>query len=216
MISLRFLLTVVAALHLPVEAGGGAAISGVVHQSAPSADRRLGGVRIEAVGGTRDGHAAETDADGQFTLPHPGSPTLVLQFSKAGYETARVEVLPTATAPLRVALAPEPGDVALSRSGANACTELPAPPAGVPGLREYARLPIHHDGYLTVKAAQLPFLGNQGYVYRQTPEGWVANEADYVLIRTPIPVRGGFVYVITFGGDKDLCAAWSIDASHPR
>jgi hypothetical protein len=44
----------------------------------------------------------------------------------------------------------------------------------------------------------------------------VANDPDYVLIRSPIPLRGGFVYVIAFGGDKDLCAAWSIDASHPR
>ena len=66
-----------------------------------------------------------------------------------------------------------------------------------------------------VTAAQLPFTSNQGYVYRQTEKGWVPNEVDYLLLRTPIPVQGGFVYMITFGGGKELCGRWSIDARHP-
>jgi hypothetical protein len=86
----------------------------------------------------------------------------------------------------------------------------------VPGLREYARIPIKEDGVLVVTAAQLPFTSNQGYVYRQAGNGWVPNEVDYVLLRTPIPVRGGFVYSITFGGGEERCGRWSIDARHPR
>ena len=83
-------------------------------------------------------------------------------------------------------------------------------PAGVRAFR------IEHDGQIVVTAAQLPFTSNPGYVYRQTEKGWVANEVDYLLLRTPIPVRGGFVYIITFGGGEDRCGRWSIDARHPR
>jgi hypothetical protein len=107
-------------------------------------------------------------------------------------------------------------DVALTRSGANACEDLPRPPEGVPGLREYARISIHEDGQLVVTAAQLPFTSNQGYVYRQTESGWVPNDVDYLLLRTPVPVRGGFVYILTFGGGEDRCGRWSIDARHSR
>jgi hypothetical protein len=107
-------------------------------------------------------------------------------------------------------------DVALSRAGDDSCVDLPRPPEGVPGLREYARVRIQSDGQIVVRAAQLPFTSNQGYVYRQTEKGWVPNEVDYLLLRSPIPVQGGFVYLITFGGGKDLCGRWSIDARHPR
>ena len=107
-------------------------------------------------------------------------------------------------------------DVALTRAGDNACEDLPRPPEGVPGLREYARIRIQEDGQLVVTAAQLPFTSNQGYVYRQTESGWLPNEVDYLLLRTPVPVRGGFVYIMTFGGGEDRCGCWSIDARHPR
>jgi hypothetical protein len=107
-------------------------------------------------------------------------------------------------------------EVTLTRSGDDACVDLPRPPDGVPGLREYARFRVQRDGQIVVTAAQLPFTSNQGYVYRQTDKGWVPNEVDYLLLRTPIPVQGGFVYLITFGGGKDLCGRWSIDARHPR
>ena len=106
-------------------------------------------------------------------------------------------------------------DVALTRAGDNSCEDLPRPPEGVPGLREYARISIKGDGLLVVTAAQLPFASNEGYVYRQAGDRWVPNEVDYVLLRTPVPVRGGFVYVITFGGGEDRCGRWSIDARHP-
>lgn len=36
------------------------------------------------------------------------------------------------------------------------------------------------------------------------------------LVRAPIPVLGWFIYSITFGGRKDLCGPWSLDARHPR
>ena len=51
--------------------------------------------------------------------------------------------------------------VSLNRSGANDCTDLPPAPDGVPGLREYARLAIHHDGELLVTAARLPFFSKR-------------------------------------------------------
>jgi hypothetical protein len=76
-------------------------------------------------------------------------------------------------------------------------------------------VPVHHDGVITVRSAQLPFFSNPGYVYRETASGWVKNEVDYVLLRSPIPVRGGFVYLITFGGEREQCGAWSIDLTHP-
>jgi hypothetical protein len=107
-------------------------------------------------------------------------------------------------------------DITLTRSGDNACEDLPRPPEGVPGLREYARMSIKDDGLLVVTAAQLPFGSNEGYLYRQAGDRWVPNEVDYVLLRTPLPVRGGFVYIITFGGGEDRCGRWSIDARHPR
>jgi hypothetical protein len=103
----------------------------------------------------------------------------------------------------------------VKRAGSNSCDDLPAPPEGLSGLREYARVPVHHDGILTVSSAQLPFFSNPGFVYRETAGGWVKNEVDYVLLRSPIPVLGGFVYLITFGGDREQCGPWSIDLIHP-
>jgi hypothetical protein len=111
---------------------------------------------------------------------------------------------------------PDVDQVMLTRSGDDACVDLPRPPEGVPGLREYARVRIEHDGQLVVTAAQLPFTSNEGYVYHQTEKGWVANDVDYLLLRTPVPVQGGFVYIITFGGGEDRCGRWSIDARHPK
>ena len=111
---------------------------------------------------------------------------------------------------------PEKREVVVERSGANDCEDLPLPPKGVPGLREYLRITVHHDGAVLVKAARLPFGSNQGYVYKQTPTGWVKNDVDYILIRTPVPVQGGFVYSITFGEGEDRCGPWSIDATHPN
>jgi hypothetical protein len=125
-------------------------------------------------------------------------------------------LIAAASVALAAAGQPDADQVTLMRSGDDACVDLPRPPEGVPGLREYARLRIEHDGQLVVTAAQLPFTSNQGYVYRQTEKGWVANEIDYVLLRTPVPVRGGFVYVLTFGGGEDRCGRWSIDARHPK
>ena len=110
----------------------------------------------------------------------------------------------------------EPQRRRLTRSGANDCSDLPAPPAGVPGLREYARVTIEHDGVLEVTAAQLPFANNPGYIYRQVADRWEPNEFDYILLRSPIPVRGGFVYVLTFGGGEDRCGPWSLDATLPE
>lgn len=111
---------------------------------------------------------------------------------------------------------PEPQRHRLTRSGANDCSDLPAPPTGVPGLREYARLSIQHDGVLEVTAAQLPFANNPGYIYRQVAERWEPNELDYILLRAPIPVTGGFVYILTFGGGEDRCGAWSLDVTYPE
>src|SRR5262245_2325077 len=37
-----------------------------------------------------------------------------------------------------------------------------------------------------------------------------------ILIRSAVPLRGGFLYVVTFGGDKDLCGPWSVDLGHPN
>ena len=125
-------------------------------------------------------------------------------------------LIAAASVALAAAGQPDADQVTLTRSGDDACVDLPRPPEGVPGLREYARVRIEHDGQLVVTAAQLPFTSNQGYVYRQTDKGWVANEMDYLLLRTPVPVRGGFVYIITFGGGEDRCGRWSIDAQHPK
>jgi hypothetical protein len=85
----------------------------------------------------------------------------------------------------------------------------------VPGVREYVRFPVHRDGSVIVTAAKLPFASNPGFLYRQTASGWVKNEIDYVLLRQPLPVLGGFWYVLTFGEGMDNCGSWSIDATHP-
>ena len=67
------------------------------------------------------------------------------------------------------------------------------------------------DGYRTSWKQRRPS------TQRRTETGWEKNELDYLLVRTPLPVLGGFEYVITFGGgDKELCGPWSLDATHPR
>lgn len=189
------------------------AVTGVVHEAPPTERTPIAGARV-AVRGRADA-VAITDDQGRFTLPVAPAAALDLEVTRDGFEPARVPVI-DGTRGLDVALLPVPKDIQVTRSGENDCTDLPAPPAGVPGLREYARFPVHHDGILTVTAAKLPFYNNPGYVYRQKGDGWEPNESDYILIRTPIPVLGGHVYVLTFGGDKDLCGPWSLDATRPN
>ena len=191
-------------------------ISGVVHEAKPTTDVMASGVRVEVAGGELAGRVVTTGSDGRFTLPPVTAAGFELEFTKAGYQATRrrIDDLSRDTQ-IDVAMMPEKLDVEVKRSGANDCVDLPAPPEGVPGLREYARVAVHHDGEILVIAAHLPFFSNEGYVYRLTPSGWVKNEFDYILLRMPVPVRGGFVYSITFGGDKDLCGAWSVEATHP-
>jgi hypothetical protein len=212
---MRVLLAIAVSVQL-ASSGDAATVSGLVHEAPPTEATLLGEVRIEASGGDLDGQVFTTQPDGRFALPRAGAARFVLHFTRPGYEPARVEVQPPTSEPLRVPMMPERGEVAVSRSGSNACTDLPQPPEKVPGLREYARFAVHHDGHVIVRSAQLPFLGNQGYLYRQANDGWERNETDYVLLRTPVPVLGGFVYSLTFGGGQERCGSWSLDATHPR
>jgi hypothetical protein len=207
-----------AAAALAVGAASGSAVvrgqtvlTGVVHEASPTDDRRLAEVRVQIVGSSST-TAATTDAEGRFTVA--AAPGAVLAFGKAGYEPARL-TSHAAGVSIDVAMRPLLREVAVGRSGANDCTDLPAPPTGVPGLREYARFAVHHDGSVVVTAAKLPFASNPGFLYRQTAAGWVKNEIDYVLIRQPLPVLGGFWYVLSFGEGADNCASWSIDATSP-
>jgi len=190
-------------------------ISGVVHEAKPTTDRMIAGARIEAIQGELLGQSFTTGGEGTFVLPPVASLGFSLKFEKAGYETAQLDIQELSDGKMDVTMMPERHDIVVTRSGDNDCVDLPAPPDGVPGLREYARFAVHHDGAIVVTSAHLPFFGNQGYVYRLTPAGWTKNEFDYILLRTSIPVQGGFVYSITFGGDKDLCGSWSLDATHP-
>jgi hypothetical protein len=186
-------------------------LTGVVHEAKPTDDRKLADVRVD-VAGSSSSLSVTTDANGRFTIA--AATGAVLEFTKSGYEPARTTVRELAV-PIDVAMMPETREIALARSGANDCSDLPAPPAGVPGVREYARFAVHRDGSVVVTAAKLPFASNPGFLYRQTPSGWVKNEFDYVLLRQPLPVIGGFWYVLTFGEGMDNCGAWSVDATHP-
>jgi hypothetical protein len=202
---------VVSAVSRTGIANGQPPLSGVVHETQPTDDRKLADVRVQ-IAGASSGPAVTSDADGRFAIA--AVPGAVVEFSKAGYEPARITIR-DAGAPLDVAMMPAAREISIARSGANDCTDLPAPPAGVPGVREYARFAVHHDGSVLVTAAKLPFASNPGFLYRQTASGWVRNEIDYVLLRQPLPVLGGFWYVLTFGEGMDNCGSWSIDATHP-
>jgi hypothetical protein len=208
---------VLAQSRSPVDAAPPASsITIVIHESAPTEATAVADARIDITDGKAAGQTFSSNEDGRTVLPPVDLP-LALAIHKSGYESARVSL--TAEPPngqLEVALSPEVGEVRVRRGGSDSCSELPAPPEGLRGLREYARLPVHHDGILTVTSAQLPFFSNPGFVYRQTATGWVKNEVDYVLLRSPIPLQGGFVYLITFGGDREQCGAWSIDLTHPK
>jgi hypothetical protein len=195
-------------------------VSGVLHEPKPTESRGIADARIEVVGGELAGQLLTTDRDGRFVLPPVRSTAFTLSFTKPGYLDTRVEIDRALSGSqsggtLDVVAMPEEREITLMRSGRDDCVDLPKPPDGVPGLREYARIPVHHDGTIVVTAAQLPFSRNSGYLYRLTPSGWMKNEFDYILLRTPVPVQGGFLYLITFGEDEDRCGAWSFDATHP-
>jgi len=143
------------------------ALTGRVHESAPTQGTPVPGARIALAGGSAD-ESATSDGEGRFTVAVMPKAGQVLEISKEGYETERVTLDDVAGAnAIDVALTPTPGDVSLTRSGDNDCVDLPPPPEGVPGLREYARIAVHNDGILRVNAAKLPFYNNPGYVYRQ-------------------------------------------------
>jgi len=191
-------------------------ISGILHEPKPTESRAVADARVEIVGGELSGQLLTTDRDGRFVLPPVRSTAFALSFTKPGYVDTRVQIdgaLSGGT--LDVVVMPEERDITLIRSGRNDCVDLPKPPDGVAGLREYARVPVHRDGTIIVNAAQLPFSRNSGYLYRLTPSGWTKNEFDYILLRTPLPVQGGFMYLITFGEDEDRCGPWSVDATQP-
>jgi hypothetical protein len=196
-----------------VRAAQPAGVTGVVHESRPTEDKRLAEVRVQVRGGPPAGSQVTTDAQGRFQLPFAPPTGAVLEVTKEGYEPITVTVHDATV--IEVAMTPAAREISIIRSGANDCSDLPAPPSGVPGVREYARFPVHHDGSLVVTAAKLPFASNPGFLYRQTAAGWVKNEIDYVLLRQPLPVLGGFWYVLTFGEGMDNCGSWSIDATHP-
>lgn len=188
----------------------------MIHESAPTERTAVADARIEIIEGQAVGQTVSSNGEGRAVLPLLGLP-LALAIHKSGYDSARVRVTAApANGQLDVTMSPEVREVRIRRGGSDSCSELPAPPEGLRGLREYARIPVHHDGILTVTSAQLPFFSNPGFVYQETPGGWVKNEVDYVLLRSPIPLRGGFVYLITFGGDREQCGAWSIDLTHPQ
>jgi hypothetical protein len=187
----------------------------LVHEAAPTERIIIAEARIEITEGALAGQTVSSNAEGRAVLP-PLAPPFSLTVHKPGYDSTTLNVSDARPGgQLDVTLTPAARDIRVQRGGANACNELPAPPEGLSGLREYARVAVHHDGIITVTSAQLPFFSNPGFVYRETSSGWVKNEVDYVLLRSPIPVQGGFVYLITFGGDREQCGPWSIDLTHP-
>lgn len=146
-----------------------------------------------------------------------GIGTLVVAYGLSGFGHAQSTSYPTQSGRSGDPRATERGEeqVVIELSGRNDCVDLPRPPEGVPGLREYARFDVTRDGWVTVRSAQLPFSRNEGFLYRLTLSGWVRNEADFILIRTALRVLGGYTYVITFGTGEDRCGPWSIAAVHP-
>src|SRR5436190_21145872 len=67
---------------------GQVAMTGVVHEAKPSEDRKVAEVRVQVAGSSSD--PAATDAEGRFTVT--AAPGTVIEFSKAGYEPARITI----------------------------------------------------------------------------------------------------------------------------
>src|SRR5918994_4426403 len=83
----------------PVSGGQTAAVAsriqGLVHETRPSMSTVLADVRVEVAGGELNGRIYTTGADGRFALPPVASAGFALQFTKPGYEAARVDVQQT-------------------------------------------------------------------------------------------------------------------------
>jgi hypothetical protein len=195
-------------------------VSGRVHEAPPTAETAIGDAQITVTGGVPGGQVFVTDDQGRFVLPPVATGNLALTFEKRGYETTRVEVRDLPRADLEVEMLPERRDVGLSVSGTNDCVDLPLVQfnigrAGIGG-RLYSRMPVHHDGVIRVRrdTLRLPFsIGVYGSVLRLLPSGAVEQVTSFP--DTEVPVTGGYVYLILFGGDIDLCSAWAMDATHP-
>jgi Big-like domain-containing protein len=69
-------------------------ISGVVHESAPTANVVLADARVEVVnGGPLNGQLFSTDAAGRFSLPAVSEPGFAIKFKRRGYEDVQFDVV---------------------------------------------------------------------------------------------------------------------------
>jgi hypothetical protein len=199
---------------------GAVSVSGRVHEAPPTAETAIANAEITVTGGVLGGQVFITDDHGRFVLPPVAAGNFALTVEKRGYETTRVEVRDLPRADLNVGILPERREVSLSVSGTNDCVDLPLVQfnigrAGIGG-RLYSRVPVHHDGAIRIRreTLRLPFsIGVYGSVLRLLPSGEVEQVTSFP--DTDVPVTGGYVYLILFGGDVDLCSAWAMDAVHP-
>jgi hypothetical protein len=195
-------------------------VSGRVHEAPPTAETAIGDAHITVMGGVLGGRVFVTDDQGRFVLPPVAMGNFALTFEKRGYETTRIEVRDLPRTGLDVGILPERREVGLSVSGTNDCVDLPLVQFNIgdagTGGRLYSRMPVHHDGVIRVRreTLRLPFsIGVYGSVLRLLPSGAVEQVNSFP--NTDVPVTGGYVYLILFGGDVDLCSAWAMDATHP-
>src|SRR4051812_41734071 len=68
-------------------------VSGLVHETAPTAKDVVPGAILTVHGGVHDGETTTTDASGQFTF-HAIDGQITVAVSKAGYESTSTEVAP--------------------------------------------------------------------------------------------------------------------------
>jgi hypothetical protein len=209
-------------------------ISGVVHESAPTAQTFLSGATVRVSGGAHPGRLTTTDGSGRFVIEGIDAVPTTLLVSKAGYDEAQYQVTSFDTA-ADVALSPTLAIVTEDRSfesGWNpeqgACWYYPAPSW---------TFPVHHTGQVKLLIAQNVGWGSASvWLERLMNDGTEASASfffggsgdkewnpsgDHFFFSLVIPsggisldVLGGFMYRVALGKHSDLPPACWDPTSH--
>jgi hypothetical protein len=190
-------------------------ISGEVHETAPTTSMRVGGVRIEVIGGPLDGRTFMTDSGGTFQLPPVPDSRFALKFKRSGYDDSHYDVvqLPRDSEP-RIAMTPSLAVTRLELDTRLTQDDCP----GEQSWNCYRKIPIpvHHRSSFNIYECEIQAF--DGYTLQLWRGGQFITAVACqppISLTVPIvwPTEPGFVYDVFIVGD--IGGHYRVVLTHP-